>query len=146
MKAPYRLAATLLLGLCSSLSCHAQILIGQTASMTGPSGVSVNETIAGAQLVIDSVNAQGGIHGEKIEIVRMDDGYDAQRAAESARVLIEDKGVVAMFMTRGTPQTLAIIPVLNKNGIALIGPSTGAMVLHKPVLKYVFNVRATYQR
>ena len=30
--------------------------------------------------------------------------------------------------------------------MALIGPSTGAMVLHKPVQKHVFNVRSTYQR
>ena len=28
----------------------------------------------------------------------------------------------------------------------LVGPSTGAMVLHQPVRKHVFNVRATYQR
>jgi branched-chain amino acid transport system substrate-binding protein len=30
--------------------------------------------------------------------------------------------------------------------VPLIGPSTGAMVLHQPVQKHVFNVRATYQR
>jgi hypothetical protein len=27
-----------------------------------------------------------------------------------------------------------------------MAPSTGAMVLHQPVKKWVFNVRATYQR
>ena len=30
--------------------------------------------------------------------------------------------------------------------MALVGPSTGALVLHQPVRKHVFNVRATYQR
>ena len=30
--------------------------------------------------------------------------------------------------------------------MALVGPSTGAMVLHQPVRPHVFNVRATYQR
>ena len=36
--------------------------------------------------------------------------------------------------------------MLSKHGIALIGPSTGAMVMHDPVQPYVFNVRSTYQR
>ena len=124
----------------------AQILIGQTAGITGPVASSMNEAIAGAQLVIDSVNAQGGVNGERIEIVRMDDGFDPKRAGDNARVLIEDKKVVALFLNRGTPHTQAILPWLDKHGVALIGPSTGAMVLHKPVQKHVFNVRSTYQR
>ncbi|BEP58556.1 ABC transporter substrate-binding protein [Variovorax sp. KBS0712] len=129
-----------------AMGASAQIVIGQTAGMTGSVAASVNETIGGAQLVIDAANAQGGIHGEKIEVIRMDDAFDVKRAGDNARVLIEDKKVLALFMSRGTPHSQAIIPYLDKNEVALIGPSTGAMVLHKPLQKHVFNVRATYQR
>lgn len=125
---------------------QAQLVIGQTAGMSGSVAASVNETIAGAQLVIDAVNAQGGIHGDRIEVLRMDDAFDVKRAAENAKVLVEQKQVLAMFMTRGTPHTQAIIPLLDKNDVALIAPSTGAMALHQPVQKHVFNVRSTYQR
>jgi ABC-type branched-subunit amino acid transport system substrate-binding protein len=48
-------------------------------------------------------------------------------------------------MTRGTPHTQGILPLLEQHGVPLIGPSTGAIALHKPVHKYVFNVRAPYQ-
>lgn len=130
----------------AALNAAAQIVIGQTAGLTGPVAASVNETLAGAQLLIDQVNAQGGLHGERIELLRLDDGFDVQRAGENARVLIEEKKVVAMFLSRGTPHTQAIIPHLDKNGVALIAPSTGAMVLHKPLQKHVFNVRSSYQR
>lgn len=51
-----------------------------------------------------------------------------------------------MFLTRGTPHTQAIIARLDKYNVPLVGPSTGAMVLHQPVQKHIFNVRATYQR
>ena len=139
------LCAALALAL-GTTGAAAQILIGQTAGMTGSVAASVNETIAGAQLVIDAANAQGGIGGEKIEVLRMDDGFDVKRAGENARVLIEEKKVTALFMSRGTPHSQAIIPWLDKHDVALIGPSTGAMVLHKPVQKHVFNVRSTYQR
>jgi branched-chain amino acid transport system substrate-binding protein len=130
----------------SAANAAAQILIGQSADMSGPVAASVRETIAGSQLVIDHVNAQGGIHGEKIEVIRMDDGLDPKRSAENSRILIEDKKVIALLLNRGTPNALAIIPLLDKSGTPLIGPSTGAMSLHKPLQKLVFNVRSTYQR
>ena len=130
----------------SAANAAAQILIGQSADMSGPVAASVRETIAGSQLVIDHVNAQGGIHGEKVEVIRLDDGLDPKRSAENSRILIEDKKVIALLLNRGTPNALAVIPLLDKSGTPLIGPSTGAMSLHKPVQKLVFNVRSTYQR
>lgn len=125
---------------------QAQILIGQTAGFTGPVGAGVKETTDGAMLYIDAINAKGGVNGQKIELSSLDDKFDPKLAQENARSLIEEKGVLAMFLTRGTPHTEAIIPLLEKYNVPLVGPSTGAMVLHKPVRKNVFNVRATYQR
>ncbi len=127
-------------------SAQAQIRVGQTVGVTGSVASTVKEADQGARLVIDSVNAKGGIKGEKIELVVLDDKFDVKQAVENARILIEEKNVVALFMNRGTPHTEAIIPLLAKNKIALIGPSTGAMVMHNPVQPYVFNVRSTYQR
>ena len=138
------LAATAL----ASLSClsQAQILIGQTVGITGPVAANVKETLDGARLYIDSVNAKGGIRGEKIELITMDDKFDPKLAAENAATLITEKNVVALFLNRGTPHSEAILPLLEKHGIALVAPSTGAMLLHSPVNKYVFNVRSSYQR
>ena len=134
-------------GLATLLSIsQAQIQVGQTAGFTGPVGAGVKETTDGARLYIDAINGKGGINGQKIELVSLDDKFDTKIAAENARKLIEEQGVVAMFLTRGTPHTQAIIPLLDKYGVALVGPSTGAMVLHQPVQKHIFNVRATYQR
>ena len=136
--------AALTLGLCAT--SQAQILIGQTAGFSGQVAAGVQETTDGAKLYIDKINAQGGVHGQKIELTSLDDKFDPKIAAENARKLIEESNVAAMFLTRGTPHTEAMIPMLEKHGVALVGPSTGAMVLHEPVRKYIFNVRATYQR
>ena len=138
-------AIALLLAVAAS-GASAQILIGQSADLSGPVSASVKETILGSQLVIDQVNAQGGINGEQVEVIRMDDGLDAKRSLENSRILIEDKKVVALLLNRGTPNVLAVLPLLEKHGVPLIGPSTGAMQLHKPLQKYIFNVRSTYQR
>lgn len=145
MKLPSKWCITVAMALLSH-AAQAQIVVGQTAGFTGAVGAGVKETTEGAKLYIDATNAKGGVNGQKIELLSLDDKFDPKLAAENARILIEDKGVVAMFLTRGTPHTQAIIPLLDKYGVPLIGPSTGAMVLHQPVQKHVFNVRATYQR
>jgi ABC-type branched-subunit amino acid transport system substrate-binding protein len=144
---PWRFLAVVLGS--AALACataRADILIGETVGLTGSVGATVKESLMGAHLYIDHVNASGGVKGEKINLMTLDDGFDVKRAVENARVLLEEKNVVALFMNRGTPHTQAIMPLLEKNETVLIGPSTGAMLLHKPVKKYIFNVRAPYQR
>ncbi|HVE53782.1 MAG TPA: ABC transporter substrate-binding protein, partial [Ramlibacter sp.] len=123
-----------------------QILIGQTAGFTGTVAAGVKETTEGAKLWIDSINAKGGVNGQKVELVSMDDKFDPKIAAANAKVLIEEKNVLALFLVRGTPHSEAIVPLLDQHGVPLVAPSTGAMSLHQPVRKHVFNVRATYQR
>lgn len=75
----------------------------------------------------------------------LDDKFAPQLAGENARKL-EERGVLALFLTRGTPHNEAILPVLAAGELPLVAPSTGAILLHQPVNRRVFNVRSTYQR
>lgn len=129
----------------SAQSLNAQILIGQTAGFTGAVSAGVQETWAGAKLHIAEINAKGGLFGQRIEVIQKDDQFKPELAAANAKSLIEDDKVIALFLSRGTPHTEAIIPVLNQYNVPLIAPSTGAMLLQKPVKRLVFNVRASYQ-
>jgi ABC-type branched-subunit amino acid transport system substrate-binding protein len=128
------------------LLAASQILIGQTAGFTGQVAAGVQETTLGARLYLDHINRQGGIAGQKIELISLDDRFDPRLAADNGQELIERRQVLAMFLTRGTPHTQALIPLLEAHGVPLVGPSTGAMALHQPVQRLIFNVRATYQR
>ncbi|MEO8924098.1 MAG: ABC transporter substrate-binding protein [Caldimonas sp.] len=121
------------------------MLVGQTAGFTGPVADGVKEATDGAKLYIDSVNARGGLYGQQIELLSVDDKFSPKLSAQNARALAE-KGVVALFLSRGTPNTQAILPVLAEFKLPLVAPSTGAMVFHQPVNPYVFNVRSSYQR
>ena len=122
-----------------------RILIGQTAGHSGVVAGGVKETTDGAKLYIDWVNRNGGVNGRRIELISMDDKFDPKLAAANAKVLIEEKGVFALFLNRGTPHSEAIMPLLKAGGVPLIAPSTGAELLHTPVNPLVFNVRSKYQ-
>ena len=134
------------LALLGSQNALAQILVGQTAGFTGIAAGGVKEITEGAQLYFGAINARGGINGQKIELISLDDKFEPKAAADNARTLIAERKVIALFLTRGTPHTEAILPLLSQYKLPLVAPSTGAMLLHEPVNRYVFNVRATYQR
>jgi branched-chain amino acid transport system substrate-binding protein len=128
------------------LSAQAQILIGQTVAVTGQIAPTVKETALGASLYIDMVNSRGGIRGEKIEIITLDDKFEINLTLANAKTLIEQRQVVAMFMPRGTPHTQGIFSLLDQYGVPLIAPATGAKLMNDPVQPHVFNLRATYHR
>ena len=124
---------------------ESSILIGQTIGLTGTVAGTVKEMNEGAQAYIAAVNKQGGVNGRKIEIRTLDDQYLPEKALANARALIERDKVFALFQSRGTPHTIAILPELALAKVPLIAPSTGAEGLHTPVNRWVFNVRAKYQ-
>jgi branched-chain amino acid transport system substrate-binding protein len=130
----------------ASFGASAQIVVGQTAGFSGVVAAGVKETTDGAKLYLDAINEQGGVNGQKIELVSLDDKFDPKLAAENAKKLITEHKVVTLFLTRGTPHTQAIVPLLAEHRVPLVAPSTGAMALHQPVNPMIFNVRATYQR
>src|SRR5436190_24061319 len=74
------------------------LMLGQTADYSGPQSAPVKETAAAARAYFDKVNAQGGVNGRKIVLESMDDGYDTKRTVENARKLIDEKGVLALFL------------------------------------------------
>ena len=70
------------------------IRLGAISTLTGPA--SFPESHSAAQAVFDRVNAAGGISGRMIEYTVEDDGFDPALAAQGARRLADETGVVAM--------------------------------------------------
>ena len=138
------LRCALLLALLSPCA-HAQLRIGQPSGITGSVAAGVKENTEGAKLYLDAVNLRGGVHGQTIELISVDDKFDPATTVDAARKLITQQGVLALFLNRGTPHAQALLPLLAEYRVPLVGPSTGAMALHNPVQPWVFNVRAPYQ-
>jgi ABC-type branched-subunit amino acid transport system substrate-binding protein len=119
--------------------------IGNSGPSSGPNSASMLELLDGANLYFDSVNAAGGVKGRRIELLQRDDNFEVARTVANVGTLIDQDRVDALLLVRGTPHNEAILPLIDRAGIALIAPSTGAMVLHQPVKKHVFNVRTAYR-
>jgi branched-chain amino acid transport system substrate-binding protein len=147
MFSPSSLAALGLAGLLGFMTpAWAQLRVGMPSGFTGSVAAGVKENHEGAKLYFDTINARGGVNGQKIELITVDDKFDPKVTVEVARELITKQKVLTLFLNRGTPHSQALLPVLAELKVPLVGPSTGAMALHEPVNPWVFNVRATYQR
>jgi ABC-type branched-subunit amino acid transport system substrate-binding protein len=98
----------------------------------------------GTKAYFDYINAQGGVHGRKIELRTRDDKYEATLCVEATKKFIEEDKVFALVSYVGTPTTGAAMPIITEAKVPLVGPFTGAELLRTPVNRYVFNVRASY--
>jgi ABC-type branched-subunit amino acid transport system substrate-binding protein len=120
------------------------ILFGQAAALEGPSSALGQGMRQGILAAFAEVNAKGGVHGRKLELISRDDGYDPDRSiAETTRLIEQDK-VFALIGAVGTPTTTATVPIAKAKNVPFIGPFTGAGFLRAPDLHNVVNIRASY--
>lgn len=121
-----------------------RVRLGQSAALSGPAAELGIELRQGIVAYFDEVNLRGGVHGRQIELVSLDDGYEADRAAANTRSLIQDEQVFALIGYVGTPTSAAALPIFTEARVPFIGPFTGAELLRQPFNRYIFNVRASY--
>ncbi|HYD59649.1 MAG TPA: ABC transporter substrate-binding protein [Noviherbaspirillum sp.] len=120
-----------------------RIVVGQSVELSGQA--TGKENMQGALAYFAWLNSQGGIHGRHVELRTYDDRRDpVQTLANTERLLNED-GAVALFGYRSTPTVEKVLPLLQKEKVALVAPFSGAQSLHQPFNPYVFHLRASYQ-
>ncbi len=100
----------------------------------------------GLQAAFAEVNEQGGVHGRRIELLTLNDGYEPDRAIANTRQLIEKDKVFALVGAVGTPTSKATQPLAKAAGVPFIGPFTGAGFLRDADNTHVVNVRGTYDQ
>lgn len=120
------------------------VLLGQSVALTGPAAALGIEMRTGAKVYFDYVNSRGGVHGRKIELRTLDDGYEPSRTAPNTKKLIEEEKVFALFGYVGTPTSVAALPIFTQAKVPFFGAFSGAELLRDPFNAYIFNVRASY--
>ncbi|MFZ6844179.1 ABC transporter substrate-binding protein [Undibacterium sp. RuTC16W] len=143
------LASFLLLGVTASAVAEQgvteqKIILGQSAAFSGPAAQLGIQLHAGAKAYFDQVNSTGGVYGRKIEIIKMDDKYEAELAAANTKKLIENEDVFALFGYVGTPTSNASLPIFTAAKVPFFAPFTGAQSLREPLNRQIFNIRGSY--
>jgi branched-chain amino acid transport system substrate-binding protein len=120
------------------------VTFGCSLPLTGPLGGSGKEHSLGIQAAFAAANRAGGVNGRELRLITVDDGYVPARSAENVKQMIADNSVISLISQVGTPNTAALLPLLEKNGLPLVGPITGSGALRNPELRNVFHIRPSY--
>ena len=79
----------------------------------------------GAQMAADKINEAGGINGKQVVLKSFDSKNDAMEAAEVARLICQDKTILATIGDFSSTCCMATAPIYEENKTVQISPSAG---------------------
>jgi branched-chain amino acid transport system substrate-binding protein len=147
-KTATHLSISLGFALASSLAAslaHSQAawVVGQSAPLTGSNAAFGKDIRDGALAYFKTVNAKGGVAGQPITLVTLDDKNDRKLAGANTQKLLADNKAVALFGYASATLSLDAMPQAETAGVLFFAPFSGANPVRKasPV---VFTLRASY--
>ena len=120
-----------------------EIVIGQSTPLTGSNSELGKDIRDGALAYFHKVNAAGGVNGNTLKLLTLDDKNDPKVAAENARQLVVEQSALALFGYASSTLSLPSMPLVREKGVPFFAPFTGADAIRQQN-DYVFTVRATY--
>lgn len=116
------------------------IKIGLLLSLSGPAaafGIPARDAV---QVLVEDLNARGGVNGRNIALAIYDDTTNPTEAARGATKLIREDGVVAIIGASTGSGTLAAAPVAAREKTPILAPNATISVTARDAkYPYVFR-------
>ena len=113
--------------------------IGALLAVTGPASFLGAPEARTLQMLVDDLNAKGGVDGHRIELVLKDTGGNPEKAISFAKQLVEEDQVFAIIGPATSGESIAVKPIAEASKTILIS-CAAAEVIVNPVLAHVFKV------
>lgn len=141
-----QLLAVLSLACLSWSTQAADIVVGQVAPLSGVLASTGKDMVLGAKIYFDHINATGGINGNQLKHIVLDDGYKVDETLRLTEELIEKHKAVALIGLAGTANVGEVLKrgLLEKGKLALVAPYTGGENLRTASNRNIFHIRAGY--
>ncbi|MCY0147037.1 branched-chain amino acid ABC transporter substrate-binding protein [Hoeflea sp. G2-23] len=123
MKATQKIILSGLVGLAISSAAYADVLVGIAGPTTGSVAFLGEQQEIGAQRAITDINAAGGVLGDTIRAIVVDDACNADQALAAANQLVSAEVVfVNGHICSGT--SIAASPIYEEAGIIMMSPAS----------------------
>jgi branched-chain amino acid transport system substrate-binding protein len=114
------------------------IKIGAIFAVTGGASFLGAPEAKTAEMIVEEVNAKGGINGRMIELIIKDSQANPEKAISFTKQLIEEDKVVAIIGPSTSGETMQIKDLCESYKTPLVS-AAAAEVIVNPVAKYVFK-------
>lgn len=98
--------------------------IGFFAPLSGPQASFGSDSINGARLAVDEINASGGILGHPLKLIVKDTQSLPDETATVVKELIDKDKVVALIGEIATDRSLVAAPIAQARGVPMITPAS----------------------
>jgi branched-chain amino acid transport system substrate-binding protein len=116
-----------------------EVKIGWLGGITGILAEFALDCKKGTEVAVEEINASGGVLGKPVNVIFADTKTDPQIAVQAAqRMIISDK-VVAIIGDFFSPNTLALLDVVEKAKMPLFSPNSNATEITQKGKKYIFR-------
>jgi branched-chain amino acid transport system substrate-binding protein len=132
------IAFTLCLLAAGTARAEEPIKIGAIFSVTGPASFLGEPEKNTALMLVDKLNAAGGLLGKKVELVLYDDETDVNKCVLAADKLLKKDKVVAVIGPTVSGNTLAIMNKFSQAQIPLVSCAAAEKIV-TPVNPWVFK-------
>jgi branched-chain amino acid transport system substrate-binding protein len=119
------------------------IKIAALLPLTGGGGAYGPSMQRAAELVVNEVNAAGGVLGRKVQLLTEDDQTNPDAAVRGARKLIDADKVCAIVGTWASSVTTAVAPLCWENKVFLATVSGGENITNMPHQGYIIRTQPT---
>jgi branched-chain amino acid transport system substrate-binding protein len=135
-----RLAAAAVIMLAAALGpARADVLIGVAGPMTGTNTWFGEQMERGAALAVADLNAAGGVLGQRVRLITVDDFCDPEQAVAAAKKLVSD-GVIFVAGHFCSHSSIPASAVYEAAGVLQISPSSTNPMLTELGRANVFRV------
>jgi len=122
-----------------------EVVFGMASPFSGANKETGRALKSGFEAAFAAINAAGGVHGRRLRLVALDDGYEPERTKAVIKDLVEDRKVFAVVGNYGTATAAVSIPYCLERKVLFYAPYTGAgLARRSPPDRYVFNFRPSY--
>ena len=137
-------SALLVISIISIAALHApatraEVLIGLATPLTGHMAQAGASNQVGAESAVADLNARGGVRGERIELIVVDDACDPDQAVAAAARLV-DTGVALVIGHHCSIASLPASKVYAEAGVLMISPFSTNPKLTEQGFPTVFRV------
>jgi branched-chain amino acid transport system substrate-binding protein len=122
----------------TSVAKAENIKVGAILAVTGGASFLGGPEARTLEMMVQEINAAGGINGNKIDLIIKDSAGDPEKAISFAKQLIEEDKVFAIIGPSTSGETMKIKSIAEEAQMILLS-CAAAEVIVNPVAKYVFK-------
>ena len=124
--------------LVASSAMAGTIKVGAVLAVTGPASFLGGPEARTLEMMVEEVNAKGGINGNTIELLVKDTAGNPEKAISFAKQLLEEEQVLAVLGPSSSGETMALKKIFEDAKTPLIS-CAAAEVIVNPVASWVFK-------